>query len=99
MNSIEIILAILILLSFSVFIAGMENSLIENTYSLKNKFIEKTFFSECTALVNIYYAHSGGNLNEKLKCNNKNMIPAEIQILEKGIIVRVENHYGKGNDF
>ncbi|MCR4335702.1 MAG: hypothetical protein NUV57_04145 [archaeon] len=99
MNSTEIILAILLLLSFSIFITGMENKIIENTHLLKNKFIEKSSFSECTALSNMYYAHSGGNLNEKLKCAERNIIPSEIQILQNGIIIGVENHYGKRHDF
>tara|TARA_Y100000310_G_C20702563_1_gene831300 strand:- start:10565 stop:10864 length:300 start_codon:yes stop_codon:yes gene_type:complete len=99
MNSTEIILAILLLLSFSVFIVGAENKIIENTNSLKNKFIEKTAFSECTALVNMYYAHSGGELNENLTCNKRNIISSEIQILENGVIIGVENHYGKRTDF
>jgi len=96
LNSTEIILAIMLLLSFTFFIVKMEKILGENLEEIAEKFVDKTNQTECSTLINFYYGHAGGNLNEKIKCdvNNANMIPSNVKVLEQGkIFVGVQKHY------
>ena len=63
MNSLELLLAMLALAGFVSVLASAEKGLLEKERAWKIAVEEDGKSLECTAIVNIYYANSGGELS------------------------------------
>ena len=109
MNSSEAILALLVLASFSFFIFASEQDLLGSVKEMGKDFGEKASASGCAALINNYYANSGGKLWKGIECGIEGraavsgekkswLITGKAASFEfggkKNVIVEVEKHYG-----
>ena len=96
-------------ISFSLFVFRMEKEIISNFLIINENIKDKETAIGCAALINYYYANSGGELRKNLDCEIKNgivfkkkqksiIIPIETKIIEnfegKKIFIDVEKHYG-----
>lgn len=104
MNSVELIFALLMMLSFSLFIFSMEKEMNENLLMVAKEFENKNNALECASLMNYYYANAGGTLTKNLECEiNKGEVFAgnqkaiiiipEASAIDGKILIEAENHY------
>lgn len=100
MNFAEIIFAMLIMATFSIFVFQSEKTLTQKASEIFLELENKQEAIECSAAINYFYSTGEGKLEKVLKCESEKLdsINEKIRVIEtpagKKIILETGNHYG-----
>ncbi|HZX19805.1 MAG TPA: hypothetical protein VFF13_02225 [archaeon] len=99
MNFAEIVFALLIMATFSIFVFESEKTLTQKTGEMFLELGKKQEAIECSTAINYFYSIGNGKLQKSLRCDSErlDLISEKIRVIEtpagKKIIVESGNHY------
>ncbi len=99
MNSIDFILALILISTFGIFVISSENTIKEKTIQISEIQKENAENKSCMFILNSYYANAGGILEGKINCKKETikkipLLTEKVYITKGGkVSVKVEKHY------